>query len=316
MNFLFFFVLLLISTTTTAPSSNICGIKSLITTKFFIQRRRQNSQSSGTRIIKIENSAESMTSNAKSASPKYDAVIIPGGGLESGTNLPNPWVRERLDAAVRLSSETRYFIVLSRGTTHRPSPLDDRGFPISEAAASAKYIIYSSKNQQDVIETCRILVEGTSLDTIGNAFFTRVNICDPMRLKKFVVVTSKFHMPRTKVIFDWIFGLDHDYNSSDIHIEYMETEDIGMSNEQKDGRGEREKESLKKLIKITVPTYNTMEKVSQFLFQQHSAYNAHGVTTYETTVNTNTNTNNNNTNNINNNLGKEETVDTITTSTY
>lgn len=210
-------------------------------------------------------------------STQYDAVIIPGGGLEAGTDLPNPWVRARLDAAIKLASDTRYFIVLSKGTTHRPPPSDSRGFPVTEAGASAKYILANSDGE---IDPERILVENSSLDTIGNAFFTRVFHCEPMQLTRLCVVTSAFHMPRTRAIFDWVLKLDH----FDTVISYVETENLGMTAEQAKARKDRELESLQKLINLTIPTHNTVKKLSTFLFTKHAAYNAQGVSAFESSA--------------------------------
>lgn len=207
-------------------------------------------------------------------STKFDAVIVPGGGLEPGTNLPNSWVRARLDAAIKLAPDTRYFIVLSRGTTHRPPELDSRGFPITEAAASAKYLL---ANSAGTIEPERVLLENSSLDTIGNAFFTRVFHCEPMQLKRICVITSAFHMPRTQAIFDWVFTL----NQFDAALTYVETDDLGMTREQSIARKDREIASLGKLLEFTIPTLDTVQKLSTFLFTQHTAYNAQGVTAYE-----------------------------------
>lgn len=212
-------------------------------------------------------------------SKQYDAIIIPGGGLEVGTDLPNPWVRARLDAAIKLASDTRYFIVLSRGTTHRPPPSDSRGFPVTEAGASAKYILANSEGE---IDPERILVENSSLDTIGNAFFTRIFHCEPMELTRLCVVTSAFHMPRTRAIFDWVLKLD----GFETVITYVETEDLGMTAEQAKARKDREIESLEKLINFTIPTHNTVKKLSTFLFTKHAAYNAQGVSAFESSADT------------------------------
>ena len=45
-----------------------------------------------------------------------DAVIVPGGGLDE-RGEPWPWVKARLDAALRHDATTRQYLVLSRGTT-------------------------------------------------------------------------------------------------------------------------------------------------------------------------------------------------------
>lgn len=198
----------------------------------------------------------------------YDAIIIPGGGLEPSTRLPQKWVQARLDAAITLSSRTKYFVVLSRGTTHRPPLLDTRGFPILESAASARYLMEHGINDPQ-----RILLDGWSLDTIGNAFFARSMICEPMQLKKCCIITSSFHMPRTRAIFDWVCALD----GGRFELDYYVTPDVGLDDAQSTARIEKERDSLMTLQEKTIPHVNTLEKLSAFLLQEHGAYNAQAI---------------------------------------
>ena len=72
-------------------------------------------------------------------SHRLDAIIVPGGGLDAG-GAPAPWVAARLDAALA-HGDTEFYLVLSRGTTHKSAPIDTDGVAIDEAAASARYLI-------------------------------------------------------------------------------------------------------------------------------------------------------------------------------
>lgn len=193
----------------------------------------------------------------------YDAIIIPGGGLDPATAQPHPWVCARLDAALEYSNRTRFFIVLSRGSTHKPPPIDCDGFPITEAAASANYL------QSHGITDSRILMDTWSLDTIGNAFFARTMICEPLVLRRFCIITSNFHMPRVRVIFDWVFKLD----SWNTVLEYKETPDVGMTIEQSTARIQKECASLQNLRNTTIPKHDTLQKLAHFLMIEHKAYN-------------------------------------------
>ena len=68
---------------------------------------------------------------------EFDAVIIPGGGVEEN-GLPKEWVVARLDEAAKTYAKSaRYFVVLSRGTTHKPPPADKEGFPVDEVSSLA-----------------------------------------------------------------------------------------------------------------------------------------------------------------------------------
>eukprot|EP00039_Didymoeca_costata_P014211 m.227046 g.227046 ORF g.227046 m.227046 type:complete len:69 (+) comp15970_c0_seq4:88-294(+) len=52
---------------------------------------------------------------------EYDAVIVPGGGLTKD-GQPNSFVEARLDSAAQFKGKCKYFILLSRGTPHKPPP--------------------------------------------------------------------------------------------------------------------------------------------------------------------------------------------------
>lgn len=199
---------------------------------------------------------------------RYDAVVVPGGGLCAESGTPRPWVVSRLEAAVKLDSFTRYFIVLSRGTTHKPPPQDSSGFPIDEAAASAAYLL-----RNGVADPARILQDTWSLDTIGNAYYTRAMLADPLSLQKLIVITSAFHMPRTRAIFEWVFTL----GGGQYSIDYCITEDTGLEPGELAGRVAKEQSGLETLVSKTIPRISTLGQLASFLHAEHGAYNSHGV---------------------------------------
>lgn len=92
-------------------------------------------------------------------------ILIPGGGLTNDGKVPNH-VQLRLNKAFELYEKLkdRYCIIitLSGGTTHKPNPLNDQGFPISEATASILKLIEMG------IPSTNLYEELFSLDTIGN----------------------------------------------------------------------------------------------------------------------------------------------------
>ena len=198
----------------------------------------------------------------------YDCVVIPGGGVDL-TGAPAAWVIARLDRAIEMASSTSYFLVLSRGTTHRPPTLDKHSFPIDEASASAAYLI------ERKIPSDKILIENWSLDTIGNAYFARQCILEPMALHRLAIITNEFHMPRTKLIFDWVFALT---SSSKARCEkftrdYFTVSNQGMTDEQLIARIDKESlacDDVKgKILKLT-----NLSQMAQFLFVEHGAYKA------------------------------------------
>ena len=74
--------------------------------------------------------------------------------------------------------------------------------PISEAQAM------SIEVQRNGIDQGRILLEERSVDTLQNAYYSRI-IVDRKSFSRLAVVTSEFHMKRTQGIFDWVFGNDY-----------------------------------------------------------------------------------------------------------
>lgn len=69
----------------------------------------------------------------------------------------------------------------------------------------------------------RIHCEVMSRDTYGNAAFCRALFVDPRGIKKFTVVTSAFHMPRSRLLFDHVFPDFQGYV-----INYVEVDDEGV----------------------------------------------------------------------------------------
>ncbi|MGD1854238.1 MAG: YdcF family protein [Leptolyngbyaceae cyanobacterium] len=192
----------------------------------------------------------------------YDAILVPGGGVRDEGQLPL-WTQRRLDCAVERSSEHTYIITLSAGTTHKPPPSDAEGYPIFESVAAAKYLM------QKGIAPEKVLVETSSYDTIGNAYFSRVIHADPLNLRCLLVITSEFHMPRTKMIFEWVYGLIGD--SRDYHISFETVSDRGIDPRILTARQQKESQSLKTLLQ-TVNAICTLRDLHQWLFQYHGAY--------------------------------------------
>jgi hypothetical protein len=52
-----------------------------------------------------------------------------------------------------------------------------------------------------------ILEESVSLETVGNAYFTRVLHTDVMGGRKVAVINNRWHIRRTKAVFEFVFSL-------------------------------------------------------------------------------------------------------------
>lgn len=211
---------------------------------------------------------EPATSLPRISGREYDAIIVPGGGLDA-THAPAGWVIGRLDAALRHDVRTDSYLVLSRGTTHKPPPLDAEGFPVDEAMASARYLVSQG------VDASRVLLESWSLDTIGNAAFARLMHADLRGWRRVLVVTSAFHMPRTRAIFDWVFSLPSLSGAARVvRIDYEEVTDSGMADEHLGSRQQKEAEALRALREKTIPSIKDLAKLHSFLFTHHGAYRA------------------------------------------
>jgi uncharacterized SAM-binding protein YcdF (DUF218 family) len=151
-------------------------------------------------------------------------------------------------------------IVLSAGTVHRPNFINQAGWPILEATSEAMYLLQLSQERGMPIPPAHILRECTSLDTIGNAYFTRVTHTELAGYRRLHVITSAFHMARTKAIFDFVFALPfrtprsplphstNNNNEDEYEVTYEETSDgMDLTPEEEEamvGRRLRERASL------------------------------------------------------------------------
>ncbi len=192
----------------------------------------------------------------------YDAILIPGGGVRPGGVLPL-WTQRRLERARALETGRELFITLSAGTVYKPLPRDAAGFPIFESHAAANYLL------EHGIPAGRILTETCSYDTIGNAYFGRVIHVDPGGLRRLLIITSAFHMPRTRAIFEWVFGLDPP--AGGYRLDFDEVSDAGIDEGILAARIAKEREGLQRLEAVKA-RIRTLARLHEWLFSEHAAY--------------------------------------------
>ncbi len=192
--------------------------------------------------------------------PRFDAILVPGGGVREGGALPE-WVARRFDLARQLY-QGEFIIALSAGTPHRPPPLDG-GFPVFESAAAARYLIAAG------VPAEKILIETSSYDTIGNAFFARTIHTDPAGLRNLAVVTSAFHMARVRRVFEWVFALD----AAGYQLTFFETPDAGLGADTLAARAAKERSAVEALDQIIAATVD-LRSLHRWLFLRHTAYAA------------------------------------------
>jgi uncharacterized SAM-binding protein YcdF (DUF218 family) len=192
--------------------------------------------------------------------PGYDAILVLGGGVRDDGELPDH-AKRRFDLALaRESGEP--IVSLSAWTAHRPAILDSHGRFLFESTVGARYLIDHG------ITADRIFCETTAYDTIGNAYFSRLQIVEPMGWKRLLIITSRFHMPRTEAIFRWIYGLDAPvpYN-----LEFAASANDGLNEAALSARMKKEETSLRSVLQLR-ERLTSLRALAAWLFTEHEQY--------------------------------------------
>ena len=136
----------------------------------------------------------------------YEAIVVVAGGMTDDGTLP-PWVTSRLDFTLEeynrhvAASSTAYVVLSGSATPHKPPTKAKGGFILHESTAMAEYLIERGVAPE------HILKDTASMDTIGNAYMCLVMHAVPRNWRKVLVVTSEFHMGRTRAAFEWVWNL-------------------------------------------------------------------------------------------------------------
>ncbi len=192
----------------------------------------------------------------------FDAIFIPSGGLKKN-GVPHEWAKRRLDKVLEIETGKEYIIPLGSGTPYAPPILNKKGFQIKECVASADYLVSRGLPKK------RILVDKFSDDTIGNGYFSRIFFADPFGFKKILIITSDYHLPRAKAIFEWIYSLTprkHKYS-----LGFVSVRDAGLNLGLIRNRIRKEKKSIKKIF-IMRQKIKTLEQFHRWLFTKHAVY--------------------------------------------
>ena len=208
----------------------------------------------------------------------FDVILVLGGGVPKSLEEPPLFVQKRCDdaaAVIQRHGSLIPILSLSAGSTHVPQLLSEKGLPVWEATASSAYL------QKHYGYTTNLFVETTSFDTIGNAYFARTAHTDIAGWRRLLVVTNKFHMDRTKAIFDWIFavppaGADWSMNSGiePYQLMYLASPDVGLSNQALKARRQHEAKGAKTVREKLAPQHTTLKQVWEFVTTKHDLYTA------------------------------------------
>jgi uncharacterized SAM-binding protein YcdF (DUF218 family) len=194
-----------------------------------------------------------------------DAIVVPGGGLARDGRVPE-WTAARLDLALSLrGAAATPLLVLSAGTAHKPAALDRQGHPITEARAAAAHLA-----GRGVPSEC-VFTENCSYDTIGNAYFARTIHTAVRGWRRLLVVTSAFHLERTRMVFEWVFGAagaDGPYE-----LDFAAAADVGLSAAALAARRAKERAAVEALQPL-VARLSTLAAIHEWLFRKHALYAA------------------------------------------
>lgn len=193
----------------------------------------------------------------------YDAVIILGGGVRKNGTMPI-WTLRRIKKALEYKDKTSYFIATSAYTINKAPVINKLGFPVNESIKIGELLVKAG------IDKSMILTERWSHDTIGNAYFTRIIHTDQLNLKKLLIITSEFHMPRSKAIFEWVFNLNKSILNP-YKLNFISASDCGLNLDVINSRIEKEKKSLDNLTETKNKILN-LKQLHNWLFQKHGAY--------------------------------------------
>jgi len=193
-----------------------------------------------------------------------DAVIVLAGGLTPEGGLP-PWVEARLDAAAAVHKALRVPILCTGGgTPHRPPfvAAGSGGYVVHEGTACCAYL-----ERTHGVAATALLKESASYDTVGNAWFSLTAHAAPAGWRAPLVVTSAFHMPRSRACFEWVFGLTPAAGGVP---RFLSTPDRGMAPDVAAARRAREQESLGALRRNA--EVRTLQAFHGWLHDTHMCY--------------------------------------------
>lgn len=154
-------------------------------------------------------------------------------------------LKGRIETGIRLLGGGSV-LILSGGRTN--SALNK-----TEAEVMWKYCVDSG------IEAGKLVKEENALDTIGNAYFTKLLIDKLRNVNEVIVVSSCYHMERVKFVFHYCYG-----STYKLSFEHCFAYPAESNNEAKS------LESAKNFFKGIMP--GDMEAIKQRLFTGHSLY--------------------------------------------
>jgi uncharacterized SAM-binding protein YcdF (DUF218 family) len=184
---------------------------------------------------------------------KADVIITLGRGIHADGTIPIITQYRAEKAAELFKEKLAPNLLISAGYWgfQRFIPPNTEAKPMKEIAIKMG------------VPKSKIILEETSRDTLGNAYFTRL-ITDKNKWKKIIVVTSKDHYIRTKYYFEKVYGPGYELQFS--------LAKTGLSKKEinKIIKFEKIAMYLASLKKIKA---GDLEKIKEYIFKKHIMYN-------------------------------------------
>jgi|TARA_B100001971_G_C18130716_1_gene504664 uncharacterized SAM-binding protein YcdF (DUF218 family) len=189
-----------------------------------------------------------------------DVIIVLAGGVNPDGTLPKS-PKARVEKGVELYKDRQARKLVMSGAY---------GFwldwlkkvPVKHESVAMKEYAISLGVPSDAI-----LIEDQSKDTLGNAYFTKINVLEKYSWKDVVVVTSEFHIPRTKIVFDVVLGPDYKIN-------YVPSENI-LTDEEQAKWQESEKKTIvisNQIVDVGKIKAGDTKAIEDILFTVHPGY--------------------------------------------
>ena len=196
-------------------------------------------------------------------------ILILGGGPPTTPESPPTFVIPRIEKAASLyhsSSKKPKLVCLSAGTAHLPPLMcpSPSGPPIYESTSCSSLLTTLD------VPTESIYVETWSYDTIGNAYAALhhfVALQPHIFGTDITVITSQFHITRTRIIFDWVFPKEY-------NLSYISVDDEGVDETALSARYKRESDSIEGMKKA-IEKWG--DNIFEFITQEHDLYSAKGL---------------------------------------
>lgn len=195
----------------------------------------------------------------------FDVILVLAGGYNNKTGELHEWVKRRLDLAYKNFQEKNIPIICLGGGTYHKSPfINKEGFVVHESTACVNYL------KEKSVPYKYLYKEWSSYDTIGNVYFSLVQHIQLMNVRHILIITSEFHMERTKLLFDWIYGVAY----QKYFLNYLQASDSGLEDILEE-RIKRERSSIKHIKNNLIPNIKKMEDLHFWFHTEHKAYSTH-----------------------------------------